>query len=216
MQNLLTSPWIAPLVLPPSPPTHRRRPSRPRERFPRMPSGSRYARWGHRLTGVLLVLVTIATVTITCAVTFLRVGFAPVLTNSMSPYLRPGSVVVTRQKPTEDIAVGDAVVLPLPDSDGQRYVHRIIEVQHLGAHTQVRTKGDHNPLADPWTLEVTSPSAPVAVGSIPYIGWIANVLRWTILRLVFAGIIVTLVVIGLARARRQLLDASDDFIDEPA
>lgn len=214
MQDLLTSPWLTPLVIRRSPATYRRHATRRRERFPHRDPGTKYSRWGHALSGVLLAFVTVSTVTITCAVTFLRIGLAPVLTNSMSPALEAGSVAITRQKSTNELVVGDAVILPLPDSDGQRYLHRIIEVRHVGSHTQVKTKGDHNPLADPWTLEVTSPTAPVAVGSIPYLGWMANVLRWTILRLVFAGLIVALIVIGLERLRRQLLDASDDFHDE--
>lgn len=180
---------------------------------PRREPSTKYSRWGYRLSGILLAFVTVSTVVLACAVTFLRIGFAPVLTNSMSPAFEPGSVAITRQKSTTDLAVGDAVVLPLPEGDGQRYLHRIIEVRRVGTHTQVKTKGDHNPLADPWTLEVTSSNAPVALGSIPYLGWTANVLRWTIVRLAFAGLIIVLVVLGLARARRQLLESTDDEVD---
>jgi signal peptidase I len=168
------------------------------------------------VSGSVLVLATISTVAVACAVTFLRIGFVPVLTNSMSPSLEPGSVAITRQVATSDLSLGDAVILPLPDSEGQRYLHRLIEVEHLGTKTRVRTKGDNNPLADPWTLEVTSSTAPVAIASIPYLGWTANVLRSTFVRLVFAALVVLLVGVGLTRLRRQHLDSREQESDDSA
>jgi signal peptidase len=147
----------------------------------------------------------ITSVSIAGAVTVMRIGFVPVLTNSMAPSLGSGSVAITRQKATGDLSRGDAVILPLPNSDGQRYLHRIIEIRKVKGQIQVTTKGDNNPLADPWTLEVTSSKVPVAVASIPYLGWTTNVLRGTIIRLVFASLIIVLIVVALVRIRRQLL-----------
>jgi signal peptidase len=165
---------------------------------------------------LVLSLATISTVAVACAVTFLRIGFVPVLTNSMSPSLEPGSVAITRQVPTSDLSPGDAVILPLPDTEGQRYLHRLIEVKHLGTKVHVKTKGDNNPLADPWTLEVTSSTAPVAIASIPYLGWTANVLRWTFVRLMFAALVILLVGVGLMRLRRQHLDSRERESDDSA
>lgn len=171
-------------------------------------------KWFRAMTGLALILVMILSVSITVAVSMLRIGFTPVLTDSMSPALKAGSVVVTRQKPTADLAVGDAVILPLPDGAGQRFLHRLIEVRHIGTQTHVRTKGDHNPLIDPWTLHVTSTTAPVAVASIPYIGWTTNILRWTVVRLLVAALVVALVVIGLVRIRRQVVGEKHRTNDE--
>jgi signal peptidase len=133
----------------------------------------------------------------------------------MSPSFEPGSVVITRQVPTSDLSPGDAVILPLPDTAGQRYLHRLIDVKHLGTKVHVKTKGDNNPLADPWTLEVTSSTAPVAIASIPYVGWTANVLRWTVVRLAFAALVILLVGVGLLRLRRQHLESRKHKYGDP-
>jgi signal peptidase I len=162
-------------------------------------------RWFRISTAVVLIAAVIISVSTAVAVSTLRIGFTPVLTDSMSPTLEAGSVAITRQKPTNSLEVGDVVILPLPDNEGQRFLHRLIEVEHLGSETHVRTKGDRNPLPDPWTLQVTSSTAPVAIGSIPYLGWTTNVLRWTIVRLLFAGLTMALVIVGLLRIRRQLI-----------
>lgn len=181
-------------------------------------------RWFRTVTGLMLITTTIISVATAIAVSTLRIGFTPVLTDSMSPTLDAGSVAITRQISTEDLSIGDVVILPLPDSDGQRYLHRLIDVQHVGNATHVRTKGDQNPLVDPWTLQVTSSTAPVAIGSIPYLGWTTNVLRGTLVRLLFAGFVMILVVIGMIRLRRQMLRShrhdgvgtpSGSFSDEP-
>lgn len=155
------------------------------------------------VSGGLLMFVTLLAVAMACAASILRIGFTPVLTNSMAPTFEPGTVAITRPKDTQELKVGDVIILPLPDSNGQRYLHRLIEVRHVGDAIWVKTKGDHNPLPDAWTLEVTSATAPVAVGSIPYVGWLTNVMRGTVVRLGFAGGIVLLVVVGFERTRRE-------------
>jgi hypothetical protein len=48
----------------------------------------------------------------------------------MSPALEPGSVAINRQVPTSDLSPADAVIIPLPDTEGQRYLHRLIDVKH--------------------------------------------------------------------------------------
>jgi hypothetical protein len=100
------------------------------------------------------------------------------------------------------------------DDKELEYLHRLIDVQHVGDSTHVRTKGDQNPLVDPWTLQVTSTTAPVAIGSIPYLGWTTNVLRGTLIRLLFAGFVMILVVIGMIRLRRQMLRSRQDDVDD--
>lgn len=159
--------------------------------------------WARLVSGALLIFVTLLAVVLACAVSIFRIGFTPVLTNSMSPTFQQGSVVITRPKDTEALKVGDVAILPLPGCNGQQYLHRLIDVQRVGTMTLVKTQGDHNPLPDAWTLEVTSSHAPVAVGSIPYVGWMTNVMRGTPIRFGFAGGIVILVVVGFKRLRRE-------------
>jgi signal peptidase len=165
------------------------------------------------MTGFVLFMAAIISVATAVAVGALGIGFAPVLTDSMSPGLDAGSVAITRRKATQELVVGDVVVLPLPDGDGQRYLHRIVEVRPAGDRIHVRTKGDQNPLVDPWTLHVASASAPVAIASIPHLGWTTNILGRPPVRLVLGGVVVTLLLVGAMRLRRQMAESGDESIE---
>lgn len=177
-------------------------------------TGGTSIRWRRSASAVALLLVACSTAGVAAAVTMLGIGFSPVLTNSMSPSYGAGSVAITRQKPTLELAAGDVVILPL--SEGQRYMHRVVDVQRLGSRTHVRTKGDHNSVADPWTLEVTSLTAPVTIGSIPYLGWTTKVLRQTTMRLLLAGVVVAFTIVGLRDARRLRKRAHGHQLTESA
>ena len=161
---------------------------------------------GHFASGLVLILVLITSISFAFAVAIMRIGFTPVLTNSMEPSVDPGSVVITKQKSTSDLSLGDRVILPLPGGDGQRYLHRIVEIRHYGTRIHIKTKGDKNSLPDPWTLEVTSKDVPIVIASIPYVGWTTNILRPTYLRLALASVIIILVIVALMRIRRQSKD----------
>lgn len=202
MHILFGSPSITPLMSEPTSQSRQKKHASSGRR--RVKSGKENRTDWIRLTsGALLAFVTLLAVAMACAISILRFGFTPVLTNSMTPAFEPGSVAITRPKDTQDLKKGDVIILPLPESNGQRYLHRLLEVRHIDGAIHVTTKGDHNPLPDAWTLEITSATAPVAVGSIPYVGWLANVMRGTLIRLGFAGGIVLLVVVGFKRTRRE-------------
>jgi signal peptidase len=77
------------------------------------------------------------------------------LTGSMSPRIRPGSLVVAVPQRTDHVRPGDVIVLTAPD-DGRVVTHRVIEVLDDGASVVLRTKGDANKVADPWRVRVNS------------------------------------------------------------
>lgn len=100
----------------------------------------------------------------------LGIGFSPVLSNSMAPTYPAGSVVMTVQVPTNELSVGDVARLPMPESDGINYIHRIVEATPQGELTTVKTKGDQNPDLDSWSVNIVSDRTPVVFGAIPMIG----------------------------------------------
>ena len=85
-----------------------------------------------------------------------------VISNSMAPKFHRGDLVVVKPVPTTNLKNGDIAVLPLVDGSGGFYMHRIIEIrQTLDGSVVARTKGDANPIADRWQLEITSEKVPV-------------------------------------------------------
>ncbi|MGW4522951.1 signal peptidase I [Amycolatopsis sp. NPDC004378] len=155
------------------------------------PARHRATRPPRRLPGVVLALVAVFAVAGAVAVFVLRIGFAPVLSPSMEPGFAPGDLLVTRQVDARSVDVGDVVVLPRPDAPGERYAHRVIEVDRSGAEPLVRTKGDNNAAADPQRLRITSATVPVAVGHVPWIGRVALLGQYGVVRvavIVFVGL----------------------------
>lgn len=163
----------------------------------------RSRRW-HIASNTALALAAVVSVATTIAVVVLRVGVAPVLSDSMSPAFEAGAVVITMPRAAHDLEVGDIVILPLPDGSGARFAHRVVERSVRGGNIAVRTKGDANPTVDEWHLEITSASVPVVVASIPHLGWTSNVVRSTGLRLALAGVVAMAALVGIVRAVRTV------------
>ncbi|MET1071578.1 MAG: signal peptidase I, partial [Umezawaea sp.] len=106
----------------------------------------------HRLPGAVLAVLALAAVAGAVLVIGFRIGFAPVLSPSMSPAFDPGALLITRPVDARSVEVGDVVVLPRPDAPGERYAHRVVEVDLGQDDPVVRTKGDNNSAADPQRL----------------------------------------------------------------
>lgn len=71
-----------------------------------------------------------------------------VLSGSMSPELAPGDVVVVRDRPPEDIEVGDVITYRAEDQGVDRVTHRVVDRQRTDDGVVFRTKGDANDLPD--------------------------------------------------------------------
>ena len=158
------------------------------------------------LAGTVLAVAALGALAVAILVVALRIGFSPVLSPSMSPAFDAGDLLLTRPVPAADVQVGDAVVLPRPDAEGERYVHRVIELEPGSAGPVVLTKGDNNPAPDPQRLRITSAEVPVVVGHLPEVGRLSLAagqqtwLRIGLILLVGAGVLVG--------AKRLILDRS--------
>lgn len=153
---------------------------------------------------ILLISATILAVVGALSLTVLRIGFTPVLSNSMSPTFSAGEIVVTRPELKSQLEVGDVVVLPLPDDSGQRYLHRIIEIQSDEQQVIVRTKGDKNQKPDPWSLRIDSEHVPVALAGLPKLGLVSSYFQTPNVRLIIGSLIFSLALIGVIRALRDV------------
>jgi len=97
----------------------------------------------------------------------------PILSGSMRPGFAIGGVAITQTIPTSQLKVGDVAVFHPPFLKNTTYIHRIISIKKSGDQYIIRTKGDDNPIADPWLLRVTSKNAYVARFTLPFIGYLA-------------------------------------------
>jgi signal peptidase I len=116
-----------------------------------------------------------------------------VLSGSMEPAIRTGAVVVAAAVPPSTLKVGDVIVYNRSDAD-ERITHRIIDVQNDGGKQTFTTKGDANGSPDSWTVQYAQNTAGKVMFSVPYVGYVNNVLGSAQGRLVF--VIVPVAVLG--------------------
>lgn len=165
---------------------------------------TRWYRVHRLLSGIALAVVTVACVVAAVLVVVLRVGFSPVLSESMEPQFGPGDLVLTRPLAARDVKVGDVIILPIPASDGvatgERYTHRVVAVTSKDGLPVVTTKGDNNPAIDPWTLRIDSKKVPQVVGDVPHLGRLSLLARGTGLRLALLVVVAGFAMVGIKRA----------------
>lgn len=98
----------------------------------------------------LVIVVCVGVVAV--AVVVPRIGGATpysVLTGSMRPDYPPGTLVVVRPVPADELQVGDVVTVQLTSGRSGFVTHRIVDVvTSLDGTRRFRTQGDANDVAD--------------------------------------------------------------------
>lgn len=127
-----------------------------------------------------------------------RTGTAQLLTvvsGSMQPTLPLGSLVVVVPRDADAVRVGDVITFSPPGDNTRTVTHRVVDVQGTGSGMQVHTRGDANPVADPWTLHFPTGRTWVVVADAPWVGrpwlWLAQPTHRQLV-LVPAALLVTL------------------------
>src|SRR5881392_380829 len=95
-----------------------------------------------------------------------------VLSGSMKPSFSPGDMVVVTPEPLGDVRVGQIISYRIPVGDHHVQSHRVVKVVRGGARPLVRTKGDANAAADPWTAELHGTTAWRVRAVLPKLGWV--------------------------------------------
>ncbi|WP_078107720.1 signal peptidase I [Arthrobacter sp. SRS-W-1-2016] len=164
------------------------------------------------------VITTTVMVAAVAAFLFLAVGprvlgyqTSTMLTGSMSPLINPGDVVVTVPVAVKDLKVGDIITYHIPVEDQRVETHRIIDlaVNSQGTAT-VRTKGDANNGADPWTATLAAGQVDRQVFTVPYLGNAIRALRDpVVLKVLMYGAPAALVVMVLVSIWRKKPEGDD-------
>lgn len=141
-----------------------------------------------------------------------------VLSGSMEPVFSPGDVVVARPTPIDSVKLGDVLVYSIPVGAHQVESHRIVEIVSRHPKLVVRTKGDANDEADPWTAELEGDRVWTVRKSVPYVGnailWLRSPRMHKITTLLVPAIVVLLVLRAIWR-RREEEDLVDAHVHRP-
>ncbi|HVW34253.1 MAG TPA: signal peptidase I [Acidimicrobiia bacterium] len=130
--------------------------------------------WAGRvlLAGALLVLLAVGVGPLTGTY-----RLATVLTGSMAPGMPAGSMAVLVPIDPAAVRVGDVITYQAPLPDHRVVTHRVTEILAGGPHPVLRTKGDANATADPWTARLSGSPAWRRVGVVPWAGTAIRALR---------------------------------------
>lgn len=130
-------------------------------------------RAGRALVDLVLLVVTLAGV---AYVVPWALGYDRyVITGgSMSGTFEKGSLVLEKEVPVDELAVGDVITYQPPADSGVTTLvtHRISSVSTTeDGVRQFVTKGDANPDPDPWKFSLTDSTQPVVEHAVPYVGY---------------------------------------------
>ncbi|GAA2072388.1 signal peptidase I [Microbacterium hatanonis] len=124
--------------------------------------------------GVITVLGVVGILTIVWLAASAALGLSIIVfvTGSMSPSLPTGSAAVVREVPASELAVGDVVTVPRPNSPAP-VTHRIVAIDDVPGNVDARSlvlRGDANTIDDPDPYVVEDVRR-VVVGA-PGAGWV--------------------------------------------
>ncbi|WP_200940522.1 signal peptidase I [Cellulomonas sp. Leaf334] len=183
------------------------------------PGAGRLRRW---VSGTLssLALVCIAGVALVMIVVPLAMKATPftVLTGSMQPSMPPGTLVVSRPTPVDDIAIGDVVTYQLRSNEPDVVTHRVIGLgwDSTGERSLI-TRGDANTMDDE-PVRAVQVRGTVAY-AVPYLGYVntwVGINRPGWLLKVVAGALMTYgLVLVVGGARERLRRRAATGADEP-
>jgi signal peptidase I len=139
------------------------------------------------LTNTALLVIGLAIFAAGIAFRLADVRFAVVLSNSMQPTFSAGDLVVTRPVAVAALQAGDVIAF-LPPGSTRPLMHRIAAI----ADGVMTTRGDANPVSDPWQLHLAGPTANRLVAVVPYVGWLTELQRPALL---LAGALLGLLIV---------------------
>jgi signal peptidase len=96
----------------------------------------------------------------------------------MAPEIEPGDVTVVTPIAVEDVTEGMVITYHQPIAEHALVTHRVISVEKAeNGAVNVRTKGDANEAADPWTATLEGDTAYQVRAVVPELGHLIQALR---------------------------------------
>lgn len=123
--------------------------------------------------------------------------FISVLTGSMHPEIKPGSLILVKKvNDPEKLKVNDVITFKSPRNEKQLITHRIVDVKKTDSKILFITKGDANLTADVEEVESTNVFGKYQDFSIPYGGYILQLTNTKMGYIVFFIIPVLVLIIS--------------------
>ena len=95
-----------------------------------------------------------------------------IVSGSMTGTYDRGSLVLDEVVPVGELKVGDVITYTPPAGD-HLITHRIVWIGRDPSGARgYRTKGDANPVADPWTFRLDRPTQARVRAGVPYAGYV--------------------------------------------
>jgi signal peptidase I len=122
-------------------------------------------------------LLGLVSLVLLALVVLLTTGFQALIvrTGSMAPTINTGDLIVVREIPPSDAAVGDIITFRDPTRADAVVTHRVVNVRRDGSTFRFVTKGDANGAEERWSIgaEETMGSYLASIPKVGYfIGWI--------------------------------------------
>jgi signal peptidase len=131
---------------------------------------------GRTITALACIVAVLAAATVVGQLTG-RMRLTPVLSGSMTPTYPTGSAALVTPEPVSDLRVGQVVVYHIPVLDHHLVMHRVVKVRMSGSRPVITTRGDANPVVDPWRARLTDGRVWVARQDLPWAGYVIVALR---------------------------------------
>jgi len=129
-----------------------------------------------------------------------EIPLAVVESKSMEPTLNVGDIIISKGIDPNDLKVGDIIIFQLSNSN-TFIVHRIVEIIKDENGLLIKTKGDNNPIEDPWIVRPSQIKG-IVIFKIPYLGYISLVLQKTP-QLYFALIILLIILMIIPQTKKK-------------
>jgi signal peptidase len=124
-------------------------------------------RWGKRAAVAAIVSAAL------CYLALIVLRYEPMVmvTGSMQKTIPVGSLVVDQKVDPQQLEVGDVISFEKPLGTKGIDTHRIVAIKNDEGKRLYQTKGDSNPIADPWVISFDPGTAAHRVAfSVPYAG----------------------------------------------
>lgn len=180
----------------------------------RAPAGDPYARdylgdlgWQGRrratAAGAAKTLLTVAVLTLPVGfILMLALGLNAnvIVSGSMEPAVPVGSLVLYETVAADELRSGDVISFERPDGDHAITTHRIVAVEERDGTRVFQTKGDNNPIADPWLIRYDAQQEPKRmIASIPYVGHLLLVTKAPLIKILLIVLVLGFLYVSFLR-----------------
>jgi signal peptidase len=128
----------------------------------RAPLRARFISW-------LLLFIGASVLVVGIAARVADVHVQTVVSNSMQPTFSAGDLVVTEPVFVSLVQVGDVIAF-VPPQGGRPVIHRVTSIEN----GVVTTRGDANPVDDPWHATLAGTTTYRLIAVVPFLGWVTE------------------------------------------